>query len=98
MNTNQKTFNAFVAAALLTAVGARAAEQGEQATFIPFEQLQPEQRELIGNKIKELLLHFKVDFSTVKVGIDQEGNIIFKGRTEAEIKMNPAGSPTCWTW
>lgn len=97
MKTNKKTFSAIVAAALLSAVGARAAEDNKQTTFIPYEQLTPEQRTEVNAKLKELLQHFKIDFKTVQVGLDQDGNIVIRGRTEEEMRLNPAGNPTCWT-
>ena len=91
------TFNALVTAALLGAIPAHAMDQTEGREFVPYEQLQPEQRMLLQDKVKALLKHFKIDFSSVKVGIDLDGNLILKGRSPEEIKLNPAGNPTCWT-
>lgn len=90
-------FNVLVTAALLGAIPAHAMDQSEGREFVPYEQLQPEQRMLLQDKVKALLEHFKIDFSSVKVGIDLDGNLILKGRSPEEIKLNPAGNPTCWT-
>ncbi|HPI41266.1 MAG TPA: hypothetical protein PLJ21_10720 [Pseudobdellovibrionaceae bacterium] len=98
MKTKKTTaFNALVAAALLGVLPAHAMDQSEGRDFVPYEQLQPEQRMILQEKVKALLEHFKIDFSSVKVGIDLDGNLILKGRTLEEIKLNPAGTPTCWT-
>lgn len=96
MIKTKNTFNALVAAALLSAIPAHASDHGDDKGFIPYEQLQPEQRMVVEEKVRALLLHIKIDFRTVKVGIDSEGNVVFKGRTEDEIKST-TGNPTCWT-
>lgn len=96
MIKKKNTFNALVAAALLSAIPAHASDHGDDKGFIPYEQLQPEQRMVVEEKVRALLLHIKIDFRTVKVGIDSEGNVIFKGRTEDEIKSTTS-NPTCWT-
>lgn len=96
MIKKKNTFNALVAAALLSAIPAHASDHGDDKGFIPYEQLQPEQRMVVEEKVRALLLHIKIDFRTVKVGIDSEGNVVFKGRTEEEIKSTTS-NPTCWT-
>lgn len=96
MNKKKNTFNALVTAALLSAIPAHAIEQQEDKGFVPYEQLQPEQRIFVEEKVRALLIHIKIDFKTVKVGIDSDGNIVFKGRTEQEIN-SISSNPTCWT-
>lgn len=96
MIKKKNTFNALVAAALLSAIPAHASDHGDDKGFIPYDQLQPEQRMVVEEKVRALLLHIKIDFRTVKVGIDSEGNVVFKGRTEDEIKSTTS-NPTCWT-
>jgi len=96
MIKKKNAFNALVTAALLSAIPALANEQSDDKGFIPYEQLQPEQRVVVEEKVRALLLHIKIDFRTVKVGVDSEGNIVFMGRTEDEIKSTTS-NPTCWT-
>jgi len=96
MNTKKTAFKSIVTAALLSAFPAHAIEQNEDCNFIPYEQLQPEQRVVVEEKVKALLQHIKIDFKSVKVGIDQDGNVVFKGRTDKELE-NVVSNPTCWT-
>ena len=96
MIEKKMAFNTLVAAALLSAIPALASEQSDDKGFIPFEQLQPEQRVVVEEKVRALLLHIKIDFRTVKVGVDSEGNVVFKGRTKDEI-ICTTSNPTCWT-
>lgn len=96
MIKKKNAFNVLVTAALLSAIPALANEQSDDKGFIPYEKLQPEQRVVVEEKVRALLEVIKIDFSTVKVGINSEGHIVFKGRTEDEIK-SLAGNPTCWT-
>ncbi len=96
MSHKKNIFKTLVTAALLSAIPAHGSEQTDEQEFIPFEQLQPDQRLLVEEKVKALLEVIKIDFKTVKVGINSDGQIVFKGRTPEEIN-SLAGNPTCWT-
>ncbi len=96
MNKKKNAFNALVTAALLSAMPAHASEQGNSKGFIPYEQLAPEQRFFVEEKVRALLKHIKIDFKTVVVGLDEEGNLVFRGRSKEE-QGTIIASPSCWT-
>ncbi|OYZ24305.1 MAG: hypothetical protein B7Y39_01230 [Bdellovibrio sp. 28-41-41] len=96
MIKSKSTFNALVTAALLSAVPAHANEFGQDKGFIPYERLQPEQRILVEEKVKELLKYINIDFKTVVVGLDKDGNLVLQGRS-IEDQGTIIASPSCWT-
>lgn len=96
MIKKKNTFNALVAAALLSAIPAHASDHGDDKGFIPYEQLQPEQRMVVEEKVRALLKHIKIDFKTVIFGLDEDGNLVFRGRSK-EDQETIIASPSCWT-
>lgn len=94
MKPGTKTFNAIVAAALLSSGSAMASTVDVQSTFIPIENLVPSERAALEDRIKALLEYVKIDWKTVEIGVNEKGEIVLRGR---DPNSPTAANPSCWS-
>jgi len=94
MKPGTKTFNAIVAAALLSSGSAVASTVDVQkSTFIPIENLAPSERAALESRIRALLEYVKIDWKTVEVGVNEKGDLVLQGR---DPNAPNAANPSCW--
>lgn len=93
MKPGTKTFNAIVAAALLSSGSAVASTVDVQSTFIPFEKLAPSERAVLEERIKALIEYVKIDWKTVEIGVNEKGELVLRGR---DPNAPTAANPSCW--
>lgn len=67
---------------------------GEENKFIPLEQLPPEQRMILTEKLNNFLKEVNVDWDEILVGIDENGKLTLK--LKSECKMSPLSNPSCF--
>ena len=71
-------------------------EQAQKQTFTPLEELDPQLRGQILDKIQIISTFVEIEWDTVIIGINEKGQIVFKEINS--IDMTPLRNPTCWVW
>lgn len=71
-------------------------EQGQasKSTFIPIEELSPELRAQIFERIRIVSTLIKIDWETIVVGVNEKGEVVLKAKSETDLQV--LGNPTCW--
>lgn len=84
-------------AAVMTAlVGlSQFAQADNSQTFTPIEDFEPEVRQAVADKIKELSKFIRIDWQTVIIGLNEKGEIVIRAKTETEMQV--MGSFSCLT-
>lgn len=95
---NTKSKMALLVAAALMGLN-QPAQAGEQrqstGKFIPLEQLSPNERHRVEQIIRTLEGIVRIDWSSVIIGVDENGNLVLRARTSVDLA--PAGEPSCWS-
>lgn len=95
---NSNTKLGLLVAALLsvgqTSKANRSISGNEQ--FTPIERLAPQDRAVLMQQIEILRKTVKIDWDSVVIGINQDGELVLKGKDAA--KVTPVSNPTCWTY
>ncbi len=60
--------------------------QGAEHKFIPLEQLPPEQRIILTEKLNNLLKDVNIDWDEIVVGVDENGKLTLKLKSECEMR------------
>jgi hypothetical protein len=68
-------------------------EQGKK-NFIPIEELSPELRTQIFEKLRIISTLIKIDWETIIVGVDENGEVVLKAKSDTDLQV--LGNPTCW--
>jgi len=99
---NKSKLGLMVATILATAPGISKADtvqqqeqsQASKKTFIPIEELNPELRAHIFEKIRLVSSLIKIDWETIIIGIDENGEVVLKAKSDSDFQV--LGNPTCW--
>jgi hypothetical protein len=92
MKDNQTILKSLVVSALL-GVGHSASADGT-AGFTPLEELAPEQRATYAEQVELLSKSAQIDWDSVVVGVDQEGRMLLRAKTD--VNLPEASKPSCW--
>lgn len=76
-------------AALLALLGLfqMSTAHGEEHKFTPLENLPPEQRIVLTEKLNNILKDIIVDWDEIAVGVDENGNLTLKMKTECGMRQ-----------
>lgn len=69
-------------------------EQIKEHKFIPLEQLTPEERAKVYEKLRIISSMIEIDWESISVGVNAKGQVVLKGANSNELV--PLGNPTCW--
>jgi hypothetical protein len=75
-------------------VGQQTQIQESKRTFTPLEELNPELRDQISEKIRIVSTLIKIDWETIIIGIDENGEVVLKAKSATDLQV--LGNPTCW--
>ncbi len=84
------------AAAIAAFISLIQVAQAETTThsFTPLEDLPPEQRQKIAEKINELSNEMQIDWEQFAIGVNEEGKIVFILKKDANL--SPTINPSCF--
>ena len=71
--------------ATLVGLGQIARADGGGRQFIPIEQLPPETRQQVSSTLLELTKGLKIDWDSVVVGVDENGQICLRAKSETSL-------------
>lgn len=63
------------------------------SSFTPLENLQPEQRQQISNRLNDITKNIEIDWDSIVVGISENGQITF--RNKEDVRIQAAGGFSC---
>jgi len=63
------------------------------SSFTPLENLPPEQRQQISEKLNDLAKNMEIDWDNIVVGIGESGRITF--RNKEDVRLQAAGGFSC---
>ena len=92
MNTKLSNNAAAIAAFLSLIQGARA--ETVTHTFTPLEDLPPEMRQKVVEKLDELSISIQIDWEKVAVGVNENGEFTLILKKDAGLL--PTGNPSCF--
>jgi hypothetical protein len=95
MKDNKAKLGLLIAALLTIGQVSNANDKSiEQDEFAPIEALTPEHRASLLPQIELLRKTIKIDWNSVALGINQNGELVLKGKEAA--KLETTANPTCW--
>lgn len=68
--------------------------QESKKMFTPIEELSPELRAQIFEKIRIISTMIKIDWENIIVGIDENDEVVLRAKSETDLQV--LGNPTCW--
>ena len=94
-STNMKKNNAGKSAAIIALMSLLqvATANAEGQSFIPLENLPPDQRQQISQKINELSKELNIDWDEIIIGVNENGQISFRNKND--VNMQVTGSFSC---
>lgn len=94
MKNRKSELSLIVTAALIGISSTGLAQQNSTSLFTPIEQLDPQSRSILVEKIQQIEKVVKIDWQTIVIGIDENGDLILKERKI--INRGPVANPSCW--
>lgn len=92
MKDNHLILKSLVVSALM-GVGT-AAQASAPVVFTPLEALAPEQRAVFVAQLEALAKEIQIDWSSVVAGVDENGKLVLRARSEIELREG--AQPSCF--
>ncbi len=93
MKQTKQKMGLVIAALIGVSQVAQANSYGED--FIPLENLKPSERRMFEPQVRLLDQSIKIDWESVILGVNKNGELILKDRFEGDLDM--VSQPSCWT-
>lgn len=84
-----------VAAALVGISQAAIAGSDVQKTFIPLENLTPQERAALEPQLKSLDQSVRIDWESVILGVNEKGELTLRNRNDVKLEM--VSEPSCFS-